>query len=225
MKKSIKITLFTLGLLGCIWIIGSVSGMLRRFSSPANANYPTIKTDDGFFTSNLKKPERFDFICYYATTPEFGRHIRVHRVCGVEGDKIEIRNGDLFVNNKPADGDLPLAHVYTFQFYESEKISEVLTLDEMFTQYISADSMMSYLPVQTVKKRAWKVRRVIIPADEKNEPISLQWAKPWNQDNFGPVVVPHNKFFLLGDNRSYSDDSRYIGFIDKSDYVATVLGK
>ncbi len=30
-----------------------------------------------------------------------------------------------------------------------------------------------------------------------------------SSDNFGPVIVPKNEFFLLGDNRPESNDSRY----------------
>lgn len=30
-----------------------------------------------------------------------------------------------------------------------------------------------------------------------------------SNDNFGPIRIPDNEFFLLGDNRSESEDSRY----------------
>jgi signal peptidase I len=43
------------------------------------------------------------------------------------------------------------------------------------------------------------------------------------RDNFGPVVVPPDAFFVLGDNRDESYDSRYWGFVPAQDILGKAL--
>ncbi len=41
--------------------------------------------------------------------------------------------------------------------------------------------------------------------------------------NFGPVTVPEGKYFMMGDNRDESFDSRYFGFVERRQIVGHAL--
>lgn len=72
---------------------------------------------------------------------------------------------------------------------------------------------MKFMDRNTIIKR--DEGRYIFPTYENN--------KYGSRDNFGPLKVPENDFFMMGDNRDRSSDSRVWGFVNYSHIVGEAL--
>lgn len=109
---------------------------------------------DGFTLVPLKDPQRKDIVVF--KYPEDPDKDFIKRVVGIGGDRIEIKNKKLYVN-------------------------DILQENEPYAIYKTP---------------------YIIPPQQST------------RDNLGPIVVPENSLFVMGDNRDNSHDSRFWGFVD-----------
>ncbi|PVD51132.1 signal peptidase I [Terrimonas sp.] len=208
-----------------LWIAGRLTNAIQFFALSASSNEPTLKRGSYIFSSNLAKPKLLDFICFHYNTQELGNQIWIFRLCGTEGDNIEIKNGVLFLNGKNVDAGLTLNHTFIMSNKDFNVLQDKFNPDPEQYYQIAADSFYFFTNEKFLKELNITGRKLIDKKGTENADVENIWQKKWNKDNFGPVTVPPGKYFVLGDNRDNAQDSRYIGFINKDDFAGTVLGK
>jgi len=118
-------------------------------------------------------PQRGDVVVFKLPGVLDGRVDYIKRLVGLPGDRIQVKNGVVYINGAP----IPRTQLAPGM----------------------GDVQAGYAPVQRYMETASNGRRYIIQQDGQDGPA----------DNTGVYVVPPHCYFMMGDNRDNSLDSRF----------------
>ncbi|MHC5073237.1 MAG: signal peptidase I [Planctomycetota bacterium] len=201
LKKYLKKTFkeWRLTLFFIFFVIIPVKSAIADFNwVPTGSMNPTIREGDLVFVNKIAYDLRIPLTMYRLVQwadPQPGdivicfspdNNIRlVKRIIGLPSDTIEMKNAQLFINNRPVSYS-KMDSNFSDQLTEKEQKQALLTLENLSNHPH---------PV------------MIFP--------SINGAKR----NFQPITIPKNHYFVLGDNRDFSKDSRIFGFVERKAIV------
>lgn len=167
-------------LIGDYIFVSKMSYGYTKYSLPFGYKFNYF--NDRIFNKN---PQRGDVAVFRMPGNENINYIK--RIIGVPGDKVQIKNGQIFINNKK------IIQKQSSKFRDIDRSSKQELIIDQYSESITSD------------------KNVLILDQVKNAP----------QDNSGIYNVPKNHYFVMGDNRDNSRDSRYIdvGFIPHQNFI------
>lgn len=202
------------------WILPSaiIIGVIFTFRSavadwndvPTQSMEPTILVGDRIFVNKLaydlkipftslrlarwSDPRPGDIVVFFS--PKDGKRM-VKRVAAVPGDVVEMKNNKLFINGVPVAYQPLSADAVPSGDLEDRPPHEFKT-EQLGDQ---AHAIMLQPTLNTRRKQSGKAH-----------------------DSYGPKTVPADHFFLVGDNRDNSGDSRVFGFVERDQIVGKAVG-
>ena len=195
-----------------ILVLGIHSCVAKPFYIPSDSMMPILRNGDRLIVSKYpygwsyasvsfhlapKKPGR-----WFGKLPERGdivvlehpvtRVDYIKRVIGLPGDTIELRGGALIINGKPI----------------KREVQPMLSVPVDANMPGSDSSLGRFVPRDAVGKAVLElpIVREALPGGATFDTIDM--GPGYLTDDYGPITVPADHLFLMGDNRDGSADSR-----------------
>ncbi len=184
-------------------------GLFEAYVIPSGSMLPSLLIHDHIFVNKIVyglripfterwllkfgEPQRGEVIVF--KYPNDMSTAFIKRVVGLPGDKIAFAGGRLYVNG------------------EEQKLETIENAEE-YNELRDADFQSPENPFDEKSLHEYYREHL---GDVKHGILLRKGA--YENANFGPVEVPADSLFVMGDNRTNSHDSRYWGFLPKKNIL------
>ncbi|STX51424.1 signal peptidase I (lepB-1) [Legionella busanensis] len=127
----------------------------------------------------------------------------------------EPKRGDIVVFYKPQDGQRLIKRVVGTPGDTIAMKNNYLIINGQVTHYQLHNQSLPYILPADEQQQAIVATEYL----DKKEHTVMALPSRNALRTFGPVKVPKGQFLMLGDNRDYSADSRYFGFVPRKQII------
>lgn len=158
------------------------------------------------------QPQRYDIVTYWMRM-DGGKTPYIHRVIGLPGDTIKIVSKAVYINGKLEEllSGLRYDNLIRDKNFVNKRIYPGdAPWNEDFYGPLYIPKKGDVINLETENKEIWRelIRKDALSEGEENPDRLL---------NKKEYIVKNNYFFMMGDNRNNSLDSRYTGFVNEDD--------
>lgn len=205
------VAIFCAMLLGRAGYIAFQNNVVSRQPVIGDSMSPTILTGQNLVLNRLKHtPERGQVIVFKAQGVDPGQKNNVEyikRVIAVGGDTVTKKKNQLFVNGKKVNQKY--LQYKSATFFDPDDNKKVTTSGK-YQRSTGSNGVIQLDPQTKVIKNSWTLS-------------DLSASTGWNKYSRNTSRVPKNCYFVMGDHRSISNDSRYFGYVPAKNIVGVVF--